>query len=216
MGSNIIYWDGRNAVKLPEKISVDTNIALAASIKGHRLNQISMDFVNYCTQNNVRLYFPGIHSTELKHQLELAVTKDIGENNYKLKYGEEYQCIGGYKKYYKDLVDIDEESASLIEQKVETSFQLFSKLTQNLPTVIDGEMHENISKLRRITPYTVEINDLVGVITSHDYGINTYVTNDSDFLTINNINVIKLVPDRKISQKATNIIPYTYGCIYSY
>lgn len=213
MGNNIIYWNGINTTDIPNDILVDTNVALAMSVKTHRYNDSATQFVKYCHQNNKTLYFAGIHELELRHQLELAYSKEVGLNQFNIKYDSKYNKKGGYKEYYNDLEAKGIDFNKMITPRVEAALSNAKGLMQFLPTVLDLNSFNRLSILRKSAPYEVEVNDLIALITAHDYGINSEVSTDNGLSYINNINLIK-IGSNMIRQKQSNVIPFSEGCIY--
>ncbi|MBK5262098.1 MAG: hypothetical protein JJE17_05945 [Peptostreptococcaceae bacterium] len=216
MANSTIYWNGNNSSDLPKDILVDTNVFLnLLSIDDYR-KDISKIFLNHCINNNISLYFSGIHESELRHKLMLARTKKYAKDIHNIDYEQvlKYKGPGGYKYFYEDIEKLDCQSKLIVSGQINIIIDEIKKVTQLLPANLDSSSFEKLKQLRQTVPFEVENNDLLAIIHAEEYGINTEVSFDAGLKHINNFNLIKLVPDTTRVLPSVQAIPFSEGCIY--
>lgn len=215
MAGNVIIWNPEQN-NLPDDMLVDTSIALAISVKTHENNEQASKFLRFCHQKDKTLYFSGVHEAELRHQLALAYSKEVGLALCSIDYDKEnrYRKRYGYKLFYQDLQARGVNFNVSITPKVEGAIADIKALTQFIPANLDENTFKQASILREKVPYHVEVNDLLAVVTAHEYGINSEVSTDGGLRDINNFNLIKLKPSARQHRGPSKIIPFTEGCIY--
>lgn len=177
----------------PSDLYVDTS-AWTALIAGSsnstsRENRLMRDFVGECLEKGGLLYSSGVVLEELSHIIRKEILdKEVQKIELKKipRYSDgstnEKRLSKIIKEHNPHIVEDITEQIHMAKQFVKNN-SIFLEYTEN------QEMSEQMDELIKNTDYVLGTRDAKHVLVAHQYGINSFLTKDSDFTSLDNANI---------------------------
>lgn len=187
----------KNFDEFPQDLYVDTSAWFKMYSSNLSYNPIK-EFMSDCLGNGTTLYHSEVVLSEIVH---------VNEKSFYDKYYDEYKSkvkYDGYvntkklrelvnKEHPEILIEINKSQNELINIVKRTSEML--EYEGNAKTI------EEILKIREASGNVLGVNDAKHVYIARQYGINSFLTADGDFIALDNDNIYALQSEKYIKEK---------------
>lgn len=198
----------KNFDEFPEDLYVDTSAWIRAYSGNSSYNPIK-EFMGDCLQNGTVLYHSEVVLAEIVH---------VNEKAFYDKYADEYKQKARYndgnvnQKKLRELINYDHpEILNDIKNSQKRLIHIIQTTSQMLEYEGDAKTFEEILKIRESSGNVLGVNDAKHVYIARQYGINSFLTADGDFIALDNDNIYALQNEKYIKEKiGRNNVPLQF------
>jgi len=171
--------------EFPQDIYVDTSAWITAYDSNSSYNPVR-EFMGDCLDNGTTLYHSEMVLSEIVH---------VNEKAFYDKYANEYKskAIMNGQVNQKKLKKLINSAHPEIRQNIMDSQKNFLHIIQTSSIMLEYESNEDyfeeILRIRESTDYILGVNDAKHVFIARQYGINSFLTADGDFIALDNDNI---------------------------
>lgn len=188
--------------EFPNKLYVDTSAwiyAFGSENNAYHARLIS-EFMGDCSTNSVKLYHSGLVLSEAIHVNRNAeMDKVIDENNIRIP------RFNDGNVDYKKLNQLINQQYPNIEQKIdESNRKLISFIRESsmmLEYIDDDESFDEMIKIQQSSGNILGTHDAKHVYIARSYRINSFLTADGDFTSLDNDNIFVTPNEKYVKEK---------------
>lgn len=183
----------------PSDLYVDTSAWIAAYNGNLSYNPIK-EFMGDCLNNNTTLYHSEMILSEIVHVNEKTFYDQYAKENEYLSKAREHGKIN-QKKLRKLINHAHPESLTDIRTSQNKLLHIIRTSSDFLEYEADTEAFEEMLKIRNASGNVLGVNDAKHVYIARQYGINSFLTADGDFIALDNDNIYAPQSEKYIREK---------------
>ena len=187
----------KNFDEFPKDLYVDTSAWIKAYSSSSSFNPVR-EFMGDCLENDTTMYHSEIVLTEVVH---------VNEKAFYDRYYDEYKKKAKYDGYInqKKLRELIHREHPEILNQIKDSQNKLVHIIQMSSKILeyegDAKTFDEILKIREASGNVLGVNDAKHVYVARQYGINSFLTTDGDFIALDNDNIYALQNERYAKEK---------------